>query len=83
MRTWLHHKHVRAAHVFLNLVPLFPVAELAAFRAPARHAQERADCIRQVRVRAAAENFEFLVHQCGIPLKHPHANADAGGSLPS
>ncbi len=63
VRAGLHDEDVRAPHIFQNLKIHFAVAEFAELGLAQLYAQVAANIFRQARVRAAAENFEFVVGQ--------------------
>jgi hypothetical protein len=88
----LHDKDVRAAHVFQNLKINFAVAELAEFGFTRLGAQVTANIGCQTRIRASAENFEFIVGQnCSLTFswkkaelfRRNPARPIYGGILPS
>ncbi len=63
----LHHKHIRAAHIFQNLIPRLAVAELPVLRLAQRYAHELANGFGQRQIRSTAEDLEFVVGQ-NFPL---------------
>src|ERR1700757_4277769 len=58
----LHHEHIRAAHVLLDLYVALAVGEARHLRLPARHPEKMADLVGQWLIRRAAEDLELLVH---------------------
>ena len=62
----LHHKNVRASHIFQNLKMYFAVAEAAQARLPDRYIQMLANAVRQRGVGGTRKNFEPVVVQNAI-----------------
>ena len=83
MAARLHHEHIRAAHIFQNLIARFAVAELAVLGAPSRDAQIAANRVAERRVRCAAKNFELFVGQSqSQSFNRSHASRVPGHNFP-
>ena len=64
----LHHEHVAAAHVLLDLHIALAIGEACDLRLTALHAQELADFIGQGRIGGAAEDLELVVRPRALGL---------------
>ena len=66
----LHHEHIRAAHVLLNLHVRLAVGKARYLRLSPLHAQKLAYLIGQLRVGRAAKNLKLLIHpRTRLPLQ--------------
>ena len=63
MAAGLHHEYIRAPHIFENLIARLAVAELPVLGLPQRDAHIIANSFRQLGIRCAAKNLEFVVSQ--------------------
>ena len=63
MAAGLHHEYIRAPHIFKNLIARFAVAEPAVLSLTQRDAHVIANSFRQLGIRCAAKNLEFVVSQ--------------------
>jgi hypothetical protein len=77
IRARLHHEHIRAPHIFQNLIARLAVRELAMLGFPARYPKVGANRIGQSWIRGSTKDLEFLVGQSSPLDLHTPAHGAA------